>query len=75
MLLIHGTADKEVPVTQTEAMTASLQTAKVPVTMLLIPGVDHGFIGPEPQATRAASLQALQRTFDFIDTTLGRPAK
>lgn len=75
MLLIHGTADNEVPVSQTEAMAARLQTAGAPVKVLLIPGVDHGFISREPQVTRTASLQALQATFDFIDATLGAPGR
>jgi len=37
-----------------------------------IPGVDHSFIGSTPEATRAASLLALQKTFGFIGRILGR---
>jgi acetyl esterase/lipase len=72
MLLIHGTQDTEVSVTQADIMEARLQSAQVPVTKLLIPGVDHGFIGPDLQTTRAASLLALRCTFEFIDATLAR---
>jgi hypothetical protein len=37
----------------------------------MIPGVDHSFIGNTPAATRTASLQALQASFDFFDATIG----
>lgn len=74
MLLIHGTADTEVPVTQTHALEARLKANGVPVQALYIPDVDHGFIGKTPQATRDATLMALQTTFDFIDR-LFAPAK
>ena len=70
MLLIHGTADKTVPSVQTEIMAEKLKKAGVRVETLLIPGVDHGLIGPTQEATRAASLQALQRTFDFMDAAV-----
>ncbi len=67
MLLIHGTADKTVPVRQSEQMAAALKKAGVSVETLYIPGADHGLFAGDPEATRAASLQALQRSFDYID--------
>jgi dipeptidyl aminopeptidase/acylaminoacyl peptidase len=67
MLLIHGTADTEVPVAQSHALQARLKANGVPVQALYIPDVDHGFIGKTPQATHDATLLALQTTFDFID--------
>jgi acetyl esterase/lipase len=67
MLLIHGTADTEVPVAQSHALEARLKANGVPVQALYIPDVDHGFIGKTPQATHDATLLALQTTFDFID--------
>jgi acetyl esterase/lipase len=67
MLLIHGTADTEVPIAQSRALEAQLKKSGVPVETLYIPDVDHGFIGRTPQATRDATLMALQKTFDFID--------
>jgi acetyl esterase/lipase len=70
MLLIHGTADTEVPVGQSHALEARLKADGVPVQALYIPDVDHGFIGKTPQATRDATLTALQVTFDFIDRVL-----
>jgi len=67
MLLIHGLADHEVASSQSELMAARLRAAGVPVETLFIPGADHGWIGADAAATRAASLQALQRTFDFLE--------
>ena len=71
MLLVHGVEDKTVPVKQSQEMYERLRAAGVHAELLLIPGVDHSFIGPNPAATRAASLAALNRVFAFIDTTLG----
>lgn len=66
MLLIHGTADEEVAFHQTEEMATALKTAGRPVETLLIPEMGHGLIGKTPAATRAANLQALERTLDFF---------
>jgi acetyl esterase/lipase len=72
MLLIHGLADVQIPAQQTRDMAARLRQAGVPVETLLIPDVDHGFIGRTPAATRVANLEALRRTFDFIDSFFGK---
>jgi len=48
-----------------------LQAAGVPAQLLLLPDVDHSFIGKTPAATRQASRAALARVFDFIDATIG----
>ena len=70
MLLIHGTDDKTVPVTQSKELAERLQAAKVPVTLEIIPGVGHSWIGANAAETRAASLRALNLTFQFFDTQL-----
>lgn len=75
ILLIHGTADTTAPTGQSRAMETQLRAAGVPVESLYIPEVDHGFLGQTPEATRDASLTALQRTFDFIDTFAVKPEK
>ena len=69
-LLIHGELDKVVPVAQSRAFDSALRAKGVAVELLVIPGVDHSFIGSSPEATRDASLTALTRTFAFIDVTL-----
>ena len=73
MLLIHGTDDKTVPLTQSQELAAKLKAAKVPVTLEIIPGVGHSWIGADAAATRAAGLRALDLTFRFFDTQL-KPA-
>ena len=67
MLIIHGTADSEVSITQSQAMASRLAELHVPVETLYIPDVDHGFIGRTPKATAAAHQQAFERTLAFID--------
>lgn len=70
MLLIHGTDDQTVPVGQSRELAAKLEAAKVPVTLEIIPGVGHSWIGADAAATRAASLHALDLTFRFFDSQL-----
>jgi hypothetical protein len=43
--------------------------------LVVIPAVDHSFIGSTPEATRQASLQALSKTFEFIDAVTGGERK
>lgn len=69
MLLIHGDGDRVVPVAQSQQFAATLQAKKIPAELVVIAGTDHSFIGATPQATRDASLQALNKTFDFIAWT------
>ncbi|QJU60034.1 alpha/beta hydrolase [Sphingomonas sp. AP4-R1] len=70
MLLIAGMADRTVPYQQTVEFEAALKAARVPVRTILIPDVDHSFIGKTPDATRDATLKALSATFAFFDQTL-----
>ena len=70
MLLIVGAEDKTVPYHQTLEMAEKLKAAGVPHELIVIPNVDHGFIGKTPEQTREANLQALDATFRFIDKTM-----
>ena len=70
-LLIHGEEDKVVPAEQSRLGEAALKAAGVPVRSIFIPAVDHSFIGQTPAQTRAASLQAVNATFDFFHEKLG----
>jgi acetyl esterase/lipase len=70
MLLVHGLADTLVAVSQTQEFEALLRQAGVPVDMLLIPAVDHGFVGATTEATRAARNLALNATLEFFERTL-----
>lgn len=70
-LLIHGTEDKVVPVAQSHLGEAALKAAGVPVESIYIDGVDHSFIGKTPAETRAATLRAMNATYDFFHAKLG----
>lgn len=72
MLIIHGTLDKTVPVQQSLTLDAALRKAGVHSELLLLPGIGHQFVGDSADATHAASVQALDRSVQFIDATLGR---
>lgn len=70
MLVLHGTADKTVPMSQSQELAAKLKAANVPVTLELIPDVGHGWAGADPATTQAASQRALDLTVRFFDKQL-----
>jgi acetyl esterase/lipase len=47
-LLIHGDADKLVPIQQSELLVKKLQEAKVPVKLIVKPGLAHGWADVSP---------------------------
>jgi acetyl esterase/lipase len=69
-LLIHGALDKTVAVSQSEQFHAALQASAVKSQLIVLPDVDHSFVGNSPELTRDASLRALHATIDFFDATL-----
>lgn len=75
MLLIHGSADRVVPVKQSQVMYDALQAKGVNSELIVIPDVDHSFIGKTPEATHAATNQALKKTIEFIEATIGGKKK
>lgn len=70
-LLIHGELDRVVPANQSRAFDRVLKSKGVASELIVIPAVDHSFIGATPEATRKASLLALTKTFEFIDSLRG----
>lgn len=70
MLLMAGTLDKTVPHQQSIEMHEALDRAGVANTLILVPGVDHSFVGTTPEQTRAATQQALDATFAYIDKAM-----
>jgi acetyl esterase/lipase len=70
-LLIHGEDDRVVPVAQSRAFHAALEARGVRSRLIVVPGVDHSFIGKSAASTRAASLEALAQTLEFIDAATG----
>lgn len=70
-LLIHGIADRTVPVAQSRLAEAGLTANGVPVQAIYIADVDHSFIGKDAATTHAATMQALNATFDFFHDIIG----
>jgi len=71
MLLIHGAEDKTVNVKQSQDMHDLLKKNGVKAELIVIPGVGHSFIGSTIEATRDATLKALDATLAFINATIG----
>ena len=69
-LLIHGEADKTVPVAQSHLVEARMREAGMQVESIYIPGADHSFIAATPAETKAATVRAVNATFDFMHKTL-----
>jgi dipeptidyl aminopeptidase/acylaminoacyl peptidase len=72
MLIVHGTADQGVSITQSQNMARRLAELNVLVETYYIPDVDHGFAGKTPERTHDANDKALQHTFDDIDKLFSR---
>ena len=70
MLLIVGGEDTLVPTKQTLEMARDMTAAGVKHDVIVLPGINHSFIGRTAEATRDANLKALAATFEFIDRTL-----
>ena len=69
-LLIHGQDDTNARSSQSERFAQQLRAAGSTAELVLIPGVQHGFIGPTDAATKDALHLALTATFDFFDHVL-----
>ncbi len=72
ILLIHGTEDKTVPYQQSRAFYDALKAGSVRVELVTIAGAGHGFAGPNQEAD---SKKAIDKTFAFIDATIGQDSK
>lgn len=66
----HGTVDAVVPISQSYALEKRLTEAGVPVETHYVEGVGHSWTGSEENVTRASTLEAVSRTFDFFDRRL-----
>ncbi len=67
MLLIVGSEDKLVPYQQTTEMAEKLKAAGAQVELIVLPGLNHSFIGKTPEQTLGREPQkALEATFHFI---------
>jgi dipeptidyl aminopeptidase/acylaminoacyl peptidase len=67
-ILIHGTADTDVPYDESKNMALALTDAGVEHEFLTLPGVGHGFSGAKPQEVEHANMRASE----FLKTHLDR---
>jgi acetyl esterase/lipase len=69
-LIVHGMADQTFAVSQARQLYDRIRARGGSAELVLLPDVGHDFIGSTPQATRAASQRAWDRTMDFIERRL-----
>jgi len=69
-LLIHGESDAVVPVDQSRDAEKAFKAAGVRVEAIYFPGAGHSFVAATPEATRSATIEATNATFDFFHQTL-----
>lgn len=62
-LLIHGTADPIVPVSESRGMATALKKVGVPVELVLIEGGGHGQFGAQTQTVRDADMRFFSAMF------------
>ncbi len=67
VLFVHGDADKQVPVTHSEAMHEARRSAGLPSELWVLPGGEHGFDNYPPEGI------FWNRILDFFDRVLGGP--
>jgi acetyl esterase/lipase len=70
MLLIAGDKDQTVPYQQSVEMNDRLKAAGVTSELIIIPDVDHSFIGKTPASTTDATQKAVAATIGFFDKHL-----
>jgi acetyl esterase/lipase len=68
-LIMHGDNDHSVPSGQSQEFHKALMARSVKATLVLVPGVDHGFAG----ASNAKLQEIWNTAFDFFDRTLAKP--
>jgi acetyl esterase/lipase len=69
-LLLHGEADRLVPIEQSQILLAALQTANVPAELVIVSNAGHSFKSENGQSI-SPSLQELgQKVIEFFEKTL-----
>jgi acetyl esterase/lipase len=61
-LLIHGDADRTVPISHSQRMFQALQENAITSSFITLPGADHGFQGADLAQAQAATLKWFQET-------------
>ena len=60
-LIVHGDADRVVPMVEGETMHGALTKVGVPTSFVRIEGAGHGFEGADPERANAAMVQWFER--------------
>jgi len=68
-LLIHGEADKLVPLEQSDRLVAALRVAGTDATLITVPGADHVFAGTDPRPQADAAIEFLVDRFSGGNST------
>ena len=71
-VLIHGTADTDVPYEQSGMMAAEFERAGVEHQFISLENGEHGFGGADPQAIDVAYAEAIAFLKEKLDLTAGR---
>ena len=71
ILIIHGDADKTASPQHSKTLDEVLKSKGIHSELMMLPKIGHSWIGETHQATIDASRKALDRTFAFIDATIG----
>jgi len=71
ILIMHGEADKLVPVKQSQMFYESLKAKGVKATLILEPGAGHGWEGASAAETKAI----YEKAYRFFDETIGGGTK
>jgi acetyl esterase/lipase len=75
MILVNGDSDTTAPTVHSKKMYEALKAKGVKTELILLPAINHSWIGKTHEDTIAASRTALEKTLAFIDATIGRRAK
>ncbi|MDZ4288717.1 MAG: alpha/beta hydrolase [Prosthecobacter sp.] len=68
-VLIHGAADTDVPVEQSQLMKAEFIRHGVPFQFYEIPNAEHGLAGADPEQVK----EAYRKAFEFVKLRLNQP--
>ena len=72
-LLIHGTADTDVPYEQSVEMDRELARRNIPHELVTVPGAGHGLAGGDKKLVDAATLAVIASSLDGIPETFRDP--
>ena len=70
-LILHGDADKLVPIQQAEVMVAKLKEAGVPAELVIKQGQAHGWLGMDKDVVIASAINGFGLRMSFVSSSPG----